>query len=65
MRVFVVVKCFSHNPESACLGVFRRKKDAVELIENDEDWDDAMRDKDEDLWGNDECSVHIEEHELE
>jgi hypothetical protein len=65
MKCFVVVKVHREGPEATCLGVFRRKKDAVEAIENDEEWHDDFRDEDEDFWGNEECSVMIEEHEIE
>lgn len=65
MKLYVVVKMHKSGPEATCLGLFRRKRDAVEAAESDEDWDDDFRNEDEDVWGNEECSVVIEEHEVE
>lgn len=65
MKCYVVVKLHFSSPEATCLGVFRRKKDAIEAVRNDEEWDSDLRDKDNDYWANDECSATIEEHEIE
>jgi len=66
MKLYVVIKCFSQGAEATCLGVFRKKRDAIEAIESDEEpWDDDFRGVDEDFWGSAECSATIEEHEVE
>jgi len=65
-KVYVVTKLYSRGPEAECIGVFRRKRDAIETIESDEEeWDDDLRCVDEDFWGNAECSMQIEEVEIE
>jgi len=66
MKVYVVTKVFFQGPEATCLGVFRKKRDAVEAIEaDDEVWDDDLRAVEEDLWGSSDASATIEEHEIE
>lgn len=65
MKLYVVVKCYYDGPEAACLGAFKRKRDAIEAIESDEEWNEDFRDREENLWANDECCAKIEEIEVE
>ena len=65
MKVYVVTKCFFHGLEATCLGVFRKKKDAIEAIESDDEiWNDDFRAEEEEFWGSEEASATIEEHEV-
>lgn len=64
-KLYVALKVHYRGPEATCLGVFKHKRDAVEAIESDEEWNDDFRDKEDDYWANEECSATIEEHEVE
>lgn len=65
MKVYLPIKVYFRGPEAVCLGVYRDKDDAIEAIESDETWNDEFRVEGEDFWGNEECSIEIETHEIE